>query len=140
MNELSTEARNLNWLVSSFVDQVPGVKEAAVVSSDGLLIAVSDGLGRAEADRLAAVAAGLMSIARGASGPIDAGRVNEVIIEYDWYLLFVMRVSEASTLAVIAARPCDVGQIGFEMAVLVEKAESALTPTLIDELKTALPR
>ena len=74
------------------------------------------------------------------SGPIDAGRVNEVIIEYDWYLLFVMRVSEASTLAVIAARPCDVGQIGFEMAVLVEKAEAALTPSLIDELKTALPR
>jgi len=140
MNALSAEARNLNWLVSSFVEKVPGVKEAAVVSSDGLLIAASDGLGRAEADRLAAVAAGLMSIARGASGPIDAGRVNEVIIEYDWYLLFVMRVSEGSTLAVIAARPCDVGQIGFEMAVLVEKAESALTPSLIDELKTALPR
>jgi predicted regulator of Ras-like GTPase activity (Roadblock/LC7/MglB family) len=140
MNGMSAEARNLNWLVSSFVEKVPGVKEAAVVSSDGLLIAASDGLGRAEADRLAAVAAGLMSIARGASGPIDAGRVNEVIIEYDWYLLFVMRVSEGSTLAVIAARPCDVGQIGFEMAVLVEKAESALTPSLIDELKTALPR
>jgi len=140
MNGLSTEAQNLNWLVANFVDRVAGVKEAAVVSSDGLLIAVSDGLGRAEADRLAAVAAGLMSIARGASGPIDAGRVNEVIIEYDWYLLFVMRVSEASTLAVIAARPCDVAQIGFEMAVLVEKAEAALTPSLIDELKTALPR
>jgi uncharacterized protein len=139
MAELSAEARNLNWLVSSFVENVPGVREAAVVSSDGLLIAMSDGLGRAEADRLAAVAAGLMSIARGASRPIDAGRVNEVIIEYDWSLVFVMRVSEASCLVVIAARPCDVGQVGFEMAVLVDKAEAALTPHLIDELKTALP-
>jgi len=140
VRELSTEARNLNWLVSSFVERASGVKEAAVVSSDGLLVAVSDGLGRAEADRLSAVAAGLMSIARGASGPIDGGRVNEVIIEYDWSLLFVMRVSEASVLAVVASRPCDVGQIGYEMAVLVEKAEAALTPSLIDELKTALPR
>lgn len=140
MNDLSAEAQSLNWLVANFVDRVPGVKESAVVSSDGLLIAVSDGLGRAEADRLAAVAAGLMSIARGVSGPLDAGRVNEIIIEFDWALLFVMRISEGSTLAVIASRPCDVGQIGYEMAVLVEKAETALTPDLIDELKTALPR
>ena len=140
MKQLSSEAHNLNWLVASFADQIPGVKDAAVVSSDGLLIAASDGLGRAEADRLAAVAAGLISIARGVSGPIDAGRVNEVIIEYDWSLLFVMRISEGSALAVVASRPCDVGQIGFEMAVLVEKTEAALTPNLIDELKGTLPR
>lgn len=140
MTHLSTEAENLSWLVGNFVEAVAGVREAAVVSSDGLLIAASDGLGRAEADRLAAVAAGLVSIAKGASGPIDAGRVNEVIIEFDWVLLFVMRISEASALAVVASRPCDVGQIGFEMAVLVEKAEAALTPALVDELKTALPR
>jgi hypothetical protein len=140
VKQLSSEAHNLNWLVASFADQIPGVKDAAVVSSDGLLIAASDGLGRAEADRLAAVAAGLISIARGVSGPIDAGRVNEVIIEYDWSLLFVMRISEGSALAVVASRPCDVGQIGFEMAVLVEKTEAALTPNLIDELKGTLPR
>ena len=140
MKQLSAEAHSLNWLVASFAEETPGVKDAAVVSSDGLLIAASDGLGRAEADRLAAVAAGLISIARGASGPIDAGRVNEVIIEYDWSLLFVMRISDGSALTVIASRPCDVGQIGFEMAVLVEKTEPALTPRLIDELKGTLPR
>jgi predicted regulator of Ras-like GTPase activity (Roadblock/LC7/MglB family) len=140
MNDLSTEARNINWLVSSFVERVPDVKEAAVVSSDGLLVAVSEGLDRVAADRLAAVAAGLLSIARGASVPIGAGRVNEIVIEFDWALLFVMRVSETSALAVTASRPCDVGQIGYEMAVLVERAETALTPHLIAELKTALPR
>ena len=46
MMQLSAEARNLNWLVSNFVERVPGVKEATVVSSDGLLIALSDGLDR----------------------------------------------------------------------------------------------
>jgi predicted regulator of Ras-like GTPase activity (Roadblock/LC7/MglB family) len=140
MKRLSSEAHNLNWLVANFAEDVAGVREAAVVSSDGLLIAASEGLGRAEADRLAAVAAGLISIARGASGPIDAGRVNEVIIEYDWSLLFVMRISEGSALTVVASRPCDVGQIGYEMAVLVEKTEAALSPNLIDELKATLPR
>ena len=46
MNQLSSDARNLNWLVSNFVERVPGVQEATVVSSDGLLIALSDGLDR----------------------------------------------------------------------------------------------
>ena len=44
MPELSAEARNLNWLITNFVDRVPGVNEAVVVSSDGLPMAVSEGL------------------------------------------------------------------------------------------------
>ncbi len=43
MIELSAAARNLNWLVQSFADKVPGVSEAVVVSSDGLPIAASSG-------------------------------------------------------------------------------------------------
>ncbi len=39
MIELSAAARNLNWLVQSFAERVPGVSEAVVVSSDGLPIA-----------------------------------------------------------------------------------------------------
>src|SRR5690606_17068833 len=106
---LSTEARNLNWLVSNFVGGVPGREQAAVVSSDGLLIAMSEGLDRVAADRLSAVAAGLHSIAKGASSALDGGPVHEVIVEFEHALLFVMSVSEASVLAVTARRPCDVG-------------------------------
>jgi predicted regulator of Ras-like GTPase activity (Roadblock/LC7/MglB family) len=137
---LSAEARNLNWLVSNFVDGVPGVKDAAVVSSDGLLIAMSEGVDRVAADRLSAVAAGLQSIARGAAGPLDGGRLHEVIVEYDRSILFVMSVSDTSALAVAAARPCDVGLVGYEMAVLVERCAAALTPALVAELQTSLPR
>jgi hypothetical protein len=140
MQQLSAEARNLNWLVSNFAERVPGVVEATVVSSDGLLIAVSDGLDRSSGDRLAAVSAGLLSIAKGASTPIAGGRVHEVIVEMDQAMLFVMRVSDTSVLAVTASRPCDVGLVGYEMAVLVEKCSAALTPGLVSELQTALPR
>ena len=82
MIRLSTEARNLNWLVSNFVAGVPGVTEAAVVSSDGLLIALSDGLDRSSGDRLAAVSAGLLSIAKGGSTPIGGGRVHELLTRH----------------------------------------------------------
>jgi uncharacterized protein len=138
--QLSSEARNLNWLVSNFVGGVPGVTQAVVVSSDGLLVAMSDGLDRIAADRLAAVAAGLQSIARGASTPIGGGAVHEVIVELEHALLFVMSVSVTSALAVVASRPSDAGLIGYEMAVLVERCASALTPSLVAELQTALPR
>lgn len=140
MIQLSSEARNLNWLVSNFVGGVPGVTQAVVVSSDGLLVAMSDGLDRVAADRLAAVAAGLQSIARGASAPIAGGAVHEVIVELEHALLFVMSVSVTSALAVVASRPSDAGLIGYEMAVLVERCASALTPSLVAELQTALPR
>ena len=140
MIKLSAEARNLNWLVSNFVAAVPGVTQATVVSSDGLLVAMSDGLERVAADRLAAVAAGLQSIARGASGPLGGGGVQEVIVEMENVILFVMSVSETSVLAVTATRPCDVGLVGYEMAVLVERCATALTPALVAELQTALPR
>jgi predicted regulator of Ras-like GTPase activity (Roadblock/LC7/MglB family) len=111
-----------------------------VVSSDGLLIAISDGLDRTSGDRLAAVAAGMLSIAKGGAVPIGGGRVHEVIVEMDHAMLFVMRVSESSVLAVTTARPCDAGLVGYEMAVMVDKCAGALTPALVSELQTALPR
>jgi len=137
---LSAEARNLNWLVSNFVDGVPGVSDAVVVSSDGLLVAMSDGVDRVDADRLSAVAAGLQSIARWAASPLQGGPLHEVIVEYDNAILFVMSISQTSALAVTAARPCDVGLVGYEMAVLVERCAAALTPALVAELQTSLPR
>ena len=41
---LSQQARDLSWLVSAFAERVPGVAHAIVVSSDGLLVAVSANL------------------------------------------------------------------------------------------------
>jgi predicted regulator of Ras-like GTPase activity (Roadblock/LC7/MglB family) len=39
---LSHEARNLQWLLHDFVDEDPGARSVAVVSSDGLLLLASD--------------------------------------------------------------------------------------------------
>ncbi|WP_405805559.1 roadblock/LC7 domain-containing protein [Streptomyces sp. NBC_01187] len=38
----SSEARNLRWLLDNLVEEVPGVRSVAVVSSDGLLLLASD--------------------------------------------------------------------------------------------------
>ena len=140
MRELSNAAQNINWLVANFVKQVPGVQEAVVVSSDGLPMAKSEGLDRDAADRFAAVASGLIGLAYGAAGRFGGGAVNEVIVEMENAFLFVTGVSDGSSLAVVAAGGADVGVVGYEMTVLVDKAGSVLSPELRAELQSALPR
>ena len=139
MSGLSPEASNVNWLVSNFVERVPGVTEAIVVSADGLPMAKSTGLDRDAADRFAAVASGLIGLAYGAAGRFGGGRVNEIIVEMEHAFIFVTGISDGSCLAVVAATSCDVGLVGYEMAVLVERVGPVLTPQLRDELRVALP-
>jgi predicted regulator of Ras-like GTPase activity (Roadblock/LC7/MglB family) len=140
MSELSSAASNVNWLVNSFVGKVPGVSEAVVVTSDGLPMALSGGLDRDAADRFAAVASGLIGLAYGAAGRFGGGAVNEVIVEMERAFLFVTGISDGSCLAVVAGADCDVGLVGYEMAVMVEQVGSVLTPELRNELQGALPR
>jgi predicted regulator of Ras-like GTPase activity (Roadblock/LC7/MglB family) len=140
MNGLSAEARNVNWLVTNFVERVPGVGEAVVVSSDGLPMAKSEGLDREAADRFAAVASGLIGLAYGAAGRFGGGAVNEVIVGMENAFIFVTGISDGSCLAVVASAACDVGLVGYEMALLVERVGPVLTPQLRDELRVALPR
>ena len=138
---MTTISKNdLGFLLANLVERVPGVRESVVVSSDGLLIAMSPGVDRADADRLAAVAAGLLSIARGAGEPMRAGAVQEIIIEMEHALLLVMGISDGSALAVITERPCDVGLVAYEMATFVERAGAALTPAMVADLRTRLAR
>jgi hypothetical protein len=39
-----------------------------------------------------------------------------------------MSISDGSSFAVLASRSCDVGQVGYEMALLVDRVGDALTP------------
>jgi uncharacterized protein len=132
---VSPDATNLNWLIGTFVDRVPGVRFAVVVSSDGLAMARSQGVDRASSDRFSAVASGLIGLANGVAGPFGGGRVNEIIIEMEHGLMFVTGISDGSCLAVVAGTRCDMGLVGYEMAVLVERVGEVLTPALRHELR-----
>jgi len=56
LGELSTQARELAWLVDKFAAEVPGVQYAVVLSSDGLLLTGSGGLHPDTAEKFAAKA------------------------------------------------------------------------------------
>ena len=139
MAELSTDARNLNWLVANFAKATPGVAHALVVSADGLPVALSERLDRPRADQLAAIASGLASLTQGASRCFGGGTVNQTAVEMDGGFLFVMSISDGSCLAVLAAPSCNVGVVAYEMTVLVARAGDVLTPSLRAELQAILP-
>lgn len=137
---VGTHAKDLNWLVNSFTERVPGAANAVVVSSDGLVLAISDGLDRAHADQLAAITAGLSSLTRGAATCFQAGEVRQLIVEMDAGYLFVTAISDGSCFAVFAAPDCDIGLVAYEMSLLVERMGAVLTPALRTELQASLPR
>ena len=139
MPPLSADARDLNWLLGNFAKRTPGVAHAMVVSADGLPVAVSERLDRGRADQVAAIASGLASLTQGAARCIDGGLVKQTVVEMGRGLLVVMSISDGSCLTVLAASPCDVGVIAYEMALLVARAGDVLTPTLRAELQAALP-
>lgn len=135
---MTPAADSLNWLIVRFVEQIPAVRQAVVVSSDGLPLAVSDGVERESAERLSAVASGLIGLAYGSAGRFGAGAVNNVIIEMDRGWLFVTGIRDGSLLCVMTAKEADIGMIGYEMALFSERAGDVLTPDVRDELKADL--
>lgn len=139
MTAISSEAANFGWLLDNFVKTVPGTRHTLVVSADGLLMAMSDNLDRTSGDQMAAIVAGMSSLTRGAARQLHAGDVRQAIIEMDELFVFLMSVSNGSVLAVVADSSCDVGLIGYEMAMLVSRTETTLTPQLVTEMRGNLP-
>ena len=120
--------QDMGWLLSNFADSVAGIAHVVAVSADGLLLASSRDLPADRADQLAAITSGVVSLTDGASRMFNAGEVQQTIIEMDSGYLFLMSISDGSSMAVLAARSCDVGQVGYEMALLVERVGAALVP------------
>jgi predicted regulator of Ras-like GTPase activity (Roadblock/LC7/MglB family) len=163
---LSTEAKNLHWLLGNLVCEVRGIQSVAVVSSDGLLLASSDAAalvdpesadedGGTDTDRTAAgdppapsdsaadlstVVSGLASLTDGASRLMDTGRVKQTVVTMDNGHLFVMAISDGSLLGVHAAPECDLSVIAYEMAMFVGRAGHVLNRELRVELRRSLER
>ena len=128
------------WLVDDFVNRVAGVAHALVVSAEGTPMSASAHLPRDRADQLAAVASGLVSLAQGAARCFDAGQVVQTVVELERGIMLLMSISDGSSLAVLAAPSCDIGLVGYEMTLLVDRVGQQLTPHSRTELHGALGR
>jgi predicted regulator of Ras-like GTPase activity (Roadblock/LC7/MglB family) len=129
------DAGQFNWLLNNFVKEISGVTDAVAVSSDGLLMARSESLDDAGADQVAAIISGFVSLGHGAVRCFAFNELNQVIVAMTGGYLFVSSMADAGCLGVVATPRCDIGMVGYQMALLVEQGGQLLTPELIDELK-----
>lgn len=120
------DERNLDWLVTRFVDEVPDAAHAILLSADGLLMAASASIPADRAEQVAAVSSGLASLAVGASRLFDGGVVLQTIVEMEHGYLMLMSVGDGSNLAVLTQEAADIGQVGYEMALLVDRVGRAV--------------
>ncbi len=128
MSRASSQVQNLSWLITDFTERVPDALHAAVVSSDGVPVAVSDGLPPDRVEQLSAITSGLISMARGTALMFDGGAVTQTLVTMQEGVLMIVAIGNGSSLAVLAAIDADVDQIAYEMTVLAEQAGGALTP------------
>ena len=112
---------DLDWLLDRLVDQVPGARHAVVLSDDGLVISQSHGIDRADAERLAAIATGQQSLARGAGEIFGGGGVLQVIVELAELWLFISSAGRGTHLAVVAAQEVDAEVMAVAMHTLVQQ-------------------
>jgi predicted regulator of Ras-like GTPase activity (Roadblock/LC7/MglB family) len=136
---MNAPGSTLDWLVTKFAREVPGVAHALLVSVDGLAIAASEQLPRERADQLAAVSSGLASLATGAAQLFEGGQVLQSVVEMQNGYLLLMRVGDGSHLATLAMPSCDIGQIGYEMAILVERVGGVVESSRRSESDRSAP-
>ena len=128
MTSPQAQPERFGWLVDDFVNRVAGVAHALVVSAEGMPLTASAHLPRDRADQLAAVASGLVSLAQGAARCFDAGPVVQTVVELERGIMLLMSIGDGASLAVLAAPTCDIGLVGYEMTLLVDRVGQQLTP------------
>jgi len=114
--------QELSWLLDDLAARIDQIKQAVILSRDGLALAASKTLSREDAEHLSALAAGVQSLARGAGEHFGLGEVRQTIIELERAFLFVTAAAHGSCLAVLCPADADAGLIAYEMAMLVKRA------------------
>lgn len=113
----------LTWLLEGLLERTPGTRHVLVLSRDGLKLCHSSGLSTNSADHLAAIAAGLQSLAHGASMEFGngGGGVRQAMTEFYGGLLFIVEAGQGAHLAVITSEEADAGLVGHNVSELVEQ-------------------
>ena len=131
MTSAAENSPDLDWLITSFAERIPGVESVVVLSTDGLVTAVRrarQGHGRHRRRHLRP------RQPHGGGGPAHGGRQRQPGHRRDGRLPLRHHHQRGSALAVMCGPDCDIGLIGYEMSMLVARIGQVLTPALRAEL------
>ncbi|ETZ32564.1 roadblock/LC7 domain protein [Mycobacterium intracellulare MIN_061107_1834] len=125
---MTSPDNSLDWLVTRFAREVPASRTRCWCPSTGCPsppASTCQGTRRPAGRRRLRLA----SLATGAAQLFEGGQVLQSVVEMANGYLLLMRVGDGSHLATLAVTSCDIGQIGYEMAVLVERVGGVVQST-----------
>jgi predicted regulator of Ras-like GTPase activity (Roadblock/LC7/MglB family) len=119
----------LSWLLDDLVGRVALVRQAMILSGDGLPMGMSRGISAGDAEHLAALAAGFHSLARSVSDTFGGGNIRQTVVELEAAFVFVMAAGNGSCVTVLAEGDANIGVIAYEMTRLVKRVRRHLATT-----------
>jgi hypothetical protein len=129
---------DVGWLINGFVKRVHGVTHALVLSADGLPLTASEWVSSDDAEQLAAIASGLLGLARSGAALFGKGTCELIVIRLSRGYFFFMGIGDNAGLAVLTAARCDMKVVAYEMTQFVDKVGHALTPKVRADLRRVI--
>jgi uncharacterized protein len=127
-----------SWLVDGFVGKVHGVTHALILSADGFPLTASAGVSTVEAEQLAAIAGGLISLAGNSASLFGKGECEQIIIRLTRGYFLFMSIDSGAGLAVLTGPECEMKVVAYEMTQFVTNAGHVLTPQARAEMRRVL--
>ncbi|MCP3817014.1 roadblock/LC7 domain-containing protein [Streptomyces sp. A3M-1-3] len=118
---MADEDSDLGWLLDDLLSRTDHVRQAVLLTADGLATSASEGMAREDVDHLSAVCAGFHSLAKEAGARFEAGSVRQTMVMLEDAYLFITPAGDGSRLAVLSDIETDVGQLAHEMSLLVRR-------------------
>ncbi|MEZ5257570.1 MAG: hypothetical protein R2705_11950 [Ilumatobacteraceae bacterium] len=116
--------RDFNWLLTRFANDTPGVEYAQCLGRRRLVSGRSRPASiELHRSRLAATQVGLRSPADGPLWLVNQHAAHQVIVELHTSFFFVTAIGDGSALGIVDRESADMGQIGYEIALLVEQPD-----------------
>jgi len=129
---------NFAWLINRFAERVHSVTHALILSSDGFPLVSSETVSTEEAEKLAAIASGLLGLARNGAALFGKGGCELIMIRLSRGYFFFMGIGDGAGLAVLTSTGCDMKVVAYEMTQFVDRAGHALTPQVRAGLRQVL--
>jgi predicted regulator of Ras-like GTPase activity (Roadblock/LC7/MglB family) len=125
-------------LINEFVERVPSVTHALLLSSDGFPLTASTSVSNDGAEQLAAIASGLLGLARNSAALFGKGNCELIIIRLSRGYFLFMGIGEYAGLAVLTSARCNMKAVAYEMTQFVDTAAGALTPKARADLRRVI--
>ncbi len=121
---------DLDWVMSGLKKKVPGVLHALTATADGLHLASTPGLDPATQKLLSSITSGLASLTASAATTCGAQRPVQTLVEIDRGFMIVASIADTAAVIVLTSREVDLGLVGYELGLLVQRIGRVLTPEL----------